>query len=165
MTCVRTTFTGSRRRMPAGTMLLVACLALALAGCGGGAEDVQQVAQGEATSVADAPDWIEKLYPPPGAETSVTQAVQVNHTAVTPNRQVRLSINGTDVTAYAIETSPGLLVYDIDQPDAPIELGPGEHEATVVLWRVQPGVSEGVDSFDPDVREVLDSFSWTFNVL
>ena len=147
-------------------MLFLAVLALAPAACAGdGAEEIQAVAEGEAASAAELPEWIEKLYPPPGAETAINQAVQVNHNIVDADQQVRLSIDGVDVTAYANATSPGLLEYDIDQANAPVDLGPGEHEAVVELVRVTPGASEGVDSYDPEVHETVESYRWSFTVL
>jgi hypothetical protein len=144
---------------------LLALLALVLAACGNGAESVQEVAEGEAETIADLPEWIDNVNPPPGAESTVTQAVQVNHTAIAADRQVRLIVDGIDVTAFANVATPGLLEYDIDQPDAPVDLQPGEHEATVELMSRTPGVSEGVDSYDPDVHETIDTFSWTFTIL
>ena len=141
-------------------------LALMLPACfGDGADDIKAQARGEEAGVADYPDWIEKVYPPPDSETSVTRAVQVNHGVVEADRQVRLLIDGTDVTAYANETSPGLLEYDIDQAASPVELKPGEHTAVVELNRVTPGASEGVDSYDPEVHETIDRYTWTFTVL
>ena len=154
----------SRPHAVAGVLLVV--LTLLLGACtGDGADDIQAVAEGEAASAAEFPEWIEKLYPPPGSETSINQAVQINHNITAADQQVRLSIDGTDVTAYATETSPGLLEYDIDQPNAPIELEPGEHEATVSLFDVTPGASEGVDSYDADVHDPVESYSWSFTVL
>ena len=141
-------------------------LALSLGACfGDGADSIQAVAEGDAASAADLPAWIEKLYPPPGSELSVTQAVQVNHNVVEADQQVRLIIDGTDVTWYAVEPSAGLLECDIDQAAVPVDLSPGEHEATVNLVRVTPGASEGVDSYDPEVHETVETYSWTFTVL
>lgn len=141
-------------------------LALLLGACADdGADDIQAVAEGEAASAAELPEWIEKLYPPPGSETAINQAVQVDHNVVDADQQVRLSIDGTDVTAYAIETSPGLLEYDMEQSNSPVEIGPGEHEATVELFRVTPGASEGVDSYDADVHEAIETYTWSFTVL
>lgn len=149
--------------------LLISLLALLLPACfGDGADDIQAVAEGDGATeagVADYPDWIQKVYPPPDSELSATRAVQVNHTVVTAERQVRLVIDGVDVTAYALETSPGLLEYDIDQVNAPVELRPGTHSAEALLFEVTPGASEGVDSYDPDVHEPVDTYSWTFEVL
>lgn len=128
-------------------------------------EGEPDVAQGEALAVADTPEWIEKIYPPPGSEVSVTQAVQVVHTAIEADRQVRLSINGTDVTTYALGSEPGLLVYEMDDPNAPVQLRPGDHTAEVRLMRRTPGEGEGSESYDPDVHEAIDTYSWNFTVL
>lgn len=100
-----------------------------------------------------------------GSETSVTQAVQVDHDAIAADRQVRLIIDGTDVTAYAVATTPGLLEYDIDQLRSPVELQPGQHTAVVKLNRVTPGSGEGVESYDAEVHDTIESFTWTFTVL
>ena len=155
-----------RRPLRTGVIALLVVLAMLLAGCAGdGADSVQAAADGDGQAAAELPDWVEKLYPPPGSETSATQAIQVNHTAIAADQQVRLILDGTDVTAYANATSPGLLEYDIDQDAAPVDLAPGDHKATVELFQVTPGEGEGVDSYDPDVHEPIDSFSWTFTVL
>lgn len=138
---------------------------LALSGCASGEEELSDADQREPVAVADTPDWIEKIYPPPGSEISATQAVQVIHTAIQADRQVRLSIDGTDVTAYALGSEPGLLVYDIDDVNAPAQLRPGEHTAEVQLMRRTPGKGEGTESYDPDVHEAIDTYSWDFTVL
>ena len=150
-----------RRHVPVLTLALV-LLSLVLSACAAGADDAD--AEGAAAS-AELPDWIDKIYPPPDSETSATQAVQVNHNAIAADQQVRLIIDGTDVTSYAVATTPGLLEYDVDQAAAPVELEPGEHTAVVELNRVTPGASEGVDSYDADVHETIESFTWTFTVL
>lgn len=148
-----------------GLLLVLLALALLLPACfGDGAEQIQAKAEDNVAD-DDYPAWLDKLYPPPGSKTSVTQAVQVDHNAIAADQQVRLIIDGTDVTAYANATSPGLLEYDIDQAQAPIELKPGEHTAVVQLMRVTPGSSEGVDSYDEDVHQKVESFTWTFTVL
>lgn len=157
----------STRRDVSFRRLLVALLSLALllpACFGDGAEEIQAQAEGEVAD-DDYPVWLDKLYPPPGSETSVTRAVQVDHGAIEADQQVRLIIDGTDVTSYSVATTPGLLEYDIDQAQAPIELKPGEHTAVVQLTRVTPGSGEGVESFDDEVHEPIESFTWTFTVL
>lgn len=140
-------------------------LGLVLTACQGDGADRIQAAVSEEARVGNYPDWIEKVYPPPDSETSATQAIQVNHSVVTAERQVRLIIDGTDVTTYAVSTSPGLLEYDVDQEQSPVDLEPGEHTARAELLEVTPGASEGVDSYDPSVHEVIDSYTWTFTVL
>lgn len=143
----------------------MAALALVLPACvGDGADRIKAQANGEAVDY-DYPEWVDKLYPPPGSQTSATQSVQVDHSAIAADQQVRLIIDGTDVTSYSVATTPGLLEYDIDQAQSPIELEPGEHTAVVELNRVTPGSGEGVDSFDAEVHETIESFTWTFTVL
>lgn len=145
--------------------VVLTVLVVMLPACLGGAEQAQEQVEKEDVAATDYPDWIDKLYPPPGSESSVSQAVQVDHSAIQADRQVRLIIDGTDVTSYATSTTPGLLEYDIDQALGPVELKPGEHTAVVELQRVTPGSGEGADSYDPQVHETIDRFSWTFTVL
>lgn len=82
-------------RVPPGHFRLAAtllALALLLTACfGDGAEEIQEVAQGDADAAVGYPDWIDSVYPMPGSESSATQAVQVRHTVVTAERQVRLT--------------------------------------------------------------------------
>lgn len=161
--CLRVRDRSPRRRHR--PLVVLAALALLLAACfGDGADEIQAQAGGEPAD-DEYPEWIDKLYPPPGSELSATQAVQVDHKAIAADRQVRLILDGTDVTTYAVATTPGLLEYDIDQAQAPIELGPGEHTAVVQLTRVTPGSGEGADSFESEVHETIESFTWTFTVL
>lgn len=143
--------------------VIVMAAAFALPACGDdqGAEGDQ----GEPVAVPDAPEWLEKIYPPPDSEISSNQAVQIVHTAIQADRQVRLNIDGTDVTTYALDSDPGLLVYDIDDVAAPVQLSPGEHTAEVQLVRRTPGSGEGTESYDPDVHEVIESYSWEFTIL
>lgn len=53
----------------------------------------------------------------------------------------------------------------MDDSKAPVQLRPGEHTAQVDLMRRTPGAGEGAQSYDPDVHEVIDSYSWDFTVL
>lgn len=152
---------GSPRRL----LVVLALLALLLPACFGDGADKIKAAANDEVPEEKYPAWIQKVYPPPGSETSVTRAVQVNHNVVDAEQQVRLVIDGTDVTSYAVATSPGLLEYDIDQAQSPLDLEPGEHTAVAHLMRVTPGASEGVDSYDADVHESIESFTWTFTVL
>lgn len=146
------------------SILLV--LGIALTAClGDGADSIQATLSEEPARVGEFPDWIEKVYPPPDSETSATRAVQLNHSVVTAERQVRLIIDDTDVTTYAVETSPGLLEYDVDQEQSPVDLEPGSHTARAELLQVTPGAGEGVDSYDASVHDVIDTYTWTFTVL
>ncbi len=120
----------------------------------------------ESSSAAvDYPEWLERVYPAPGAELSVTQAVQVNHGVVTSERAVRLVIDGVDVTTYADQDSPGLLEYDPDdiQAQPPVELEPGEHSAVAELLDVRPATDPGGLGYE--VLGTIDTFSWTFTIL
>lgn len=137
----------------------LACLLLAVA-C---TDDEPTVAPGP--SPVEYPEWLERVYPPPGAEMSATAAVQVEHNVVTSERAVRLTIDGVDLTTYADETSPGLLEYDPDDHAAepPVELAPGDHEAVVELLDVRPATDPGGLGYE--VLDVVDEFTWTFNVL
>ncbi len=115
-------------------------------------------------ATAELPDWLARVYPEPGAELTATQAVQVDHDTLAADREVRLSIDGTDVTTYA-RIGPSTLEYDIDQTAAPVDLKPGSHTATVELYSVKAGASEGVESYSASERNLLDTFTWEFTVL
>lgn len=136
----------------AGLLLLVAC-----------ADEEDPIASDGVE--AEYPEWVEKVYPAPGAETSATPAVEVNHNVVTSEREVRLSIDGVDVTTYADQHSPSLLEYDPGdiESNPPLELEPGEHEATLELLDVRPA-TEG-DGTEYEVLDTLDTFTWTFTIL
>lgn len=149
----------SRRNASWLVLPLLVVFALASAACASGADDVPPTA----AVPSDAPDWITKIYPAPGAETTATRAVQVQYETLPPGSEIRLIIDGTDVTSYA-QQGTGLLEYDVDQDMAPVELEPGTHEATVELYTVQPGASEGADSFSASERAVIDSYSWSFEL-
>lgn len=96
------------------------------------------------------PDWVETVYPEPGATVAVPDAVEVDHALTSGDEDVRLIVNGTDVTTYAIFEA-GKVRYE--SGDGPVVLGDGQHIAEVqrVTLRV-----EGVD------YTVIDSFSWEF---
>lgn len=147
-------------RVLRGALTLVA-LALVATACDGDAEivprdDPDDVAANDqpAVGVADLPDWLDRIYPEPGAETTATQAVQVIHNARGPEDGVRLYIDGVDVTTYSVQ-GRGQLVYDPDQEASPVRLEPGEHTAVVELVRLpEPGAQ----------HELVDRFEWEFQV-
>lgn len=132
-------------------------IVLLLSGCAGDTDS------GAAVTVDEAPEWVTKIYPPPGANTTATRAVQVQYETVGADREVRLLIDGTDVTTYA-RVGTGLLEYDVDQAASPVELDPGPHTATVELYEVKVGASEGAESYSASERAKIDSFSWDFQV-
>jgi len=144
-------------------LLLVPALVGACSRGSGPESQAQSGVDGELA--VEYPDWIERVYPPPGSELSVTQAVQINHNVVEDARQVRLIIDGVDVTSYAIGTTPGLLEYEFDEAEfTPVELDPGEHTAVVELVDVvAPGADTGLEGSEQP--EILDTFTWTFTAL
>lgn len=116
--------------------MILASIAVA---CDGGEEDAAQM-----------PDWVESVYPEPGATAAVPDAVEVDHTLQRVDEDVRLVIDGVDVTTYATFEA-GKIRYESDA--GPVTLGGRTHTAEV--QRVE------LDAFGADY-EVLDSFSWDF---
>lgn len=114
-------------------------------------------ADADAESVA-LPEWLDRVYPEPGQEVSVTADVQVEHLLSEPDEGIRLLLDGTDVTSYA-EEGRGLLVYDPDRSTAPqvVELGPGQHSATAERVRLDPATGA--------IEDTVDTFSWDFSIL
>ena len=161
---------GSARRR--ALVALVVGLVMTVAACNDDEPAEDPVDEGD-TPAADLPDWIVEVHPAPGAEVTAVPAVQVDHEEVDPTREVRLSINDVDVTAYAADTSPGLIEYDPEaglDPDiaaedpAPVELEPGEHVAMVELYEVEPDKFEETGDPEYEVVEQLDEFEWTFTI-
>lgn len=60
----------------------------------------------------------------------------------------------TDVTEYA-EPRTGVLAYDPNRDSAPVELGPGTHEATALHVTLDEAGEQ---------HEVLDRFEWRFTI-
>lgn len=96
------------------------------------------------------PGWVETVYPEPGATVAVPDAVEVDHAITSGSEDVRLIVDGTDVTTYAVFDA-GKLRYE--SGDGPVVLGDGDHVAEV--QRVALPV-EGID------YRVIDSFRWEF---
>lgn len=96
------------------------------------------------------PEWVEEVYPEPGATAAVPDAVEVDHTLQRLEEDVRLLIDGTDVTTYATFEA-GKIRYE--SGDGPVTLGGRSHTAEV--QRVE------LVEFGEDY-EVLDSFTWEF---
>lgn len=126
------------------TALMAIVVAVALAGCG--------PAQSEATSLptTSVPNWVERVYPAPNSTTAVPDAVEVRHRIQAPGDNVRLLVDGVDVTTYATFDA-GKLRYE--SGSGPVVLDPGEHTATVERVTQPANGSE---------FRVLDSYSWTF---
>lgn len=104
------------------------------------------------------PGWLERVYPPPGAEAAPIAEIEVEHNVTAQNEQIRLLIDGTDVTTYS-DLDTGELVYDVENDRVPVEIDVGRHHATVERRRVPEDFDVGVDEV-----EVLDTFEWEFTV-
>lgn len=97
------------------------------------------------------PSWVETVYPAPGSS-ATTLAVEVDHTITSTDNDVRLMVDGVDVTTYAAFDA-GRLRYESGV--GPVVLGGGEHWAEVQLVTLP---HEGAD------YEVLDSYRWEFGI-
>lgn len=130
--------------------LALALLALAPAGCSQRTPE----AESQPTQVAR-PDWLVRVYPPPGSEGTAAATVQVRHDLPGAKGQLRLMIDGVDVTAYA-DVEPGQLTYDPERAPGVVELTPGRHTARVERVSLP---REGA------TYRVLDFYRWRFTVL
>lgn len=148
----RRTFGGPRP--PAALFLAVLLSIVVLAGCGD--QEAESPAAGEAL-----PSWLVSVEPEPGEQSAVLRRIEVNYDLQTGGENVRLSVDGTDVTSYADfgreqnVGGPGRLVYDFEQARDLVPLDPGEHTATLDLVELE----------DLGERpQVKDTFSWTFTI-
>jgi hypothetical protein len=124
--------------------VLLVC-ALLLVGC----TEPSDTTEGDDISTSQ-PVWVEAVYPEPGATVAVPDAVEVDHTITSGDEDVRLIVNGTDVTTYATFDA-GKVRYE--SGDGPVVLGDGVHQAEVLRVTLP---TEGVEF------TVLDRFSWEF---
>lgn len=131
-------------------MVLMLAAVVWLTGC---APD-EQADVATSPAAAELPDWIERVHPAPGSDSSAAPQVQVAHGAVGVREGVRLMVNGTDVTEYS-GPRPGVLAYDPNRPPAPVELDPGTHQATALRVRLNRIGKP---------HEVLDSVRWEFAI-
>ena len=101
---------------------------------------------------SDQPVWVQDVIPGPGADATVPDAVEVDHAITGSDEDVRLLVNGVDVTTYAT-LEAGKIRYE--SGDGPVVLGTGHHTAEVqrVLLRTE----------EVEFR-VLDSYTWEFRV-
>lgn len=120
-------------------LVLLLTLAMSVAACGG-----------DSSGERDMPDWLEEVFPAPGATAAVVDAVEVSHTIQGPDEDVRLVIDGVDVTTYAAFDAATLRY---ESGAGPVVLGSGSHVAEVQRVRLP---AEG------DTFEIVDSFSWEF---
>ena len=97
------------------------------------------------------PEWLESVYPAPGATISVPDAVEVEHNLVRgPDEDIRLVVDDVDVSTYAVFDA-ALMRYESGA--GPVTLGTGEHTATV----------QRVLLLEEETQfEVVDSFTWQF---
>jgi hypothetical protein len=129
-------------------------LVVALGGCARATDEAVTGENDVSISSQPPPEWVSKIFPEPGANTTATRALEVRHDANGPQEGVRLLLDGVDVTTYS-EEGRGLLVYDPDAEAAPVELEPGRHSATLQLVRL-PEAGEQ--------HEVIDTYEWEFTV-
>lgn len=155
---------------------VLAILLLALPACTQGPEEGREPAAGAGAVDAELPEWLIEVSPVPGAEAAPTDLVEVQWSRTRGAQEssgVRLFLDGTDVTAFALPNegtnteqpfgpndenaaeAGGLLAYDPNTELMPVQLDPGEHTARVELV-YQPEI--GAD------LEVVDSFEWSFRV-
>lgn len=100
----------------------------------------------------DPPSWVEDVIPEPGAVATVPDAVEVDHNLTATDEDVRLIVDGVDVTTYA-EFDAGKLRYESGA--GPVVLGTGDHTAEVQR------VLLPADETD---YQVLDTYIWEFRV-
>ena len=98
------------------------------------------------------PSWVETVFPEPGAVVTAADAVEVDHNLTATDNDIRLIIDGVDVTTYAAFDA-GKLRYESGV--GPVVLEDGDHTAEV--QRVV--LAEEGTQF-----EVVDSFSWEFRL-
>ncbi len=96
------------------------------------------------------PSWVESVFPEPGAVMTAVDAVEVDHNLTETDNDVRLIIDGIDVTTYAAFDA-GKLRYESGV--GPVVLDDGEHTAEV---------QQVVLADDETQFEVVDSFQWEF---
>jgi hypothetical protein len=112
------------------------------------------------------PSWVVDVYPPDGAVAATERAVQLEYGLLDHQREVRLIVDGVDITSQCegIDRgpaggrfpSPGELRYDpTANPLALVPLKPGRHLATAKLVRLpEPGAT----------LATLDEYDWSFTI-
>ena len=127
-------------------------LGLVAASCIGQGPNTEEV---ESSGLgANLPEWVSDVQPGPGARMTSVSVVEVVHTVRAGDRDVRLLIDGVDVTGEA-QTVTGRLHYEADSA-GPVQLDSGMHRAELQLIERPDPVSQG---------ETVDTFSWSFTVL
>jgi hypothetical protein len=79
---------------------------------------------------SEVPAWLQSVDPEPGATAAVPDAVAANHSIQGPDQDIRLVVDGTDVTTYA-SFEAGKVRYESGV--GPVVLGAGRHTAEVQL--------------------------------
>jgi hypothetical protein len=164
------------RRHPARvpTRWPVLAVALLLGACSGddAAPSADPVTSGAAPIIGEpaTPAWLERVHPEPDAQSAAERAVGVDTRTLEPTEELRLVIDGVDVTAQALAGEPsggagggaGPTFNDrlrYDPRDLTVEplvpLAPGEHRATVELRR-RPGFGEATT--------LVDAYTWSFTI-
>ncbi len=157
----------NRLRLGEISLVLATSLLVLLSGC---------TPEDDATAPVqdvELPEWIDSVSPVPGAEAAPTDIIEVHHNERAEFRGVRIIIDGTDVTSYAVINKQdrtvgeidnaddqqfdgeGLLTYDPNSQQVPVTIDPGEHTVRLEQVRIP---QEGAQ------MEVLDTFEWSFSV-
>jgi hypothetical protein len=156
-------------RSPRRSIVLLTLVALTvwLGACGdddGVATTGSATAQG--TPSDDLPAWLTDIYPSPGAD-AAERAVEVQYDLLDTRRELRVVIDGVDVTAQldglergadgtVLFPSPGTVRYDPRELERPlVELRPGEHDVAVRLVELP--------AFGEPLRTV-EEHAWSFVV-
>lgn len=98
------------------------------------------------------PAWIDEVTPRPGAAYAPDSGVSVRYQLPSIDQEVRLIIDGVDVTSVSTE-GPDLLRYDTSQ--GIIDLNTGDHRAEARLVILS---ADGVETVP------VDTYTWTFRL-
>ena len=133
---------------PALVLWLVSILTLAGAGC---ADDSDT--DGSPQQAEPLPVWIDEITPRANATFSPSSGISVRYDLTEPDTEVRLFVDGVDVTAVS-DGGPGLLRYE-DNAEGIVRLDAGMHTAEAQLV-ILP--TAGVDTV------TVDSYTWSFRI-
>lgn len=98
------------------------------------------------------PTWIDEVTPRPNAAYAPVEGVSVTYRPPGPDQEVRLIIDGVDVTADSLSGTDRLR-YDADSGIVPLDVGTHTAEARLVIV-----AADGVDTI------AVDSYTWTFRL-
>lgn len=128
------------------SLRLLLLLTLLLSACSTGPATFEE------GSTSEPPAWVQEVIPEPGAVVTVPNAVEVDHAITATDEDVRLIVDGVDVTTYATFEA-GKIRYE--PSEGPVSLGTGDHTAEIQRVTLP---AEGVDF------TVIDSYTWRFRV-